>query len=127
MKHFFIAAAFIAATTAIFMPEVAFARTSVDIVIGTQPPPPRYEVVPVAREGFVWIPGYWNWDGRRHVWAEGYWERAHLGQVYVQPQWLHDRYGWHLSRGGWRRDEHYVRHDGHRDDGRRDDDRHHRD
>jgi len=33
------------------------------------PPPPRVEVVPAPRRGQVWVPGYWDWRGHRHVWA----------------------------------------------------------
>ena len=43
------------------------ARAIVDIDVA--PPAPREEVVPAPRVGFVWAPGYWNWDGHKHVWA----------------------------------------------------------
>jgi hypothetical protein len=33
--------------------------------------------------GFIWVRGYWRWDGVRHVWQKGRWERARPG--YVRP------------------------------------------
>ena len=36
---------------------------------GTPPPAPVYEVVPAPRAGYVWAPGYYRWDGDRHVWT----------------------------------------------------------
>ena len=45
------------------------ARTFVEVQIA--PPPPRVEVVPAPRVGYVWAPGYWRWNGHRHVWING--------------------------------------------------------
>lgn len=39
----------------------------VDVRIGTPPPAPRYEVVPPPRHGYAWAPGYWAWNGHRHI------------------------------------------------------------
>jgi hypothetical protein len=74
---------------------------NLNLVIGSAPPPPRYEVVPGARRGHEWAPGYWNWNGRRFVWAEGHWERVRAGHYYEQPQWKQGNDGWRLNRGGW--------------------------
>jgi WXXGXW repeat (2 copies) len=30
---------------------------------------------PPAREGFIWSPQRWEWNGRNHVWVEGRWIR----------------------------------------------------
>ncbi|MES2758079.1 MAG: YXWGXW repeat-containing protein [Pseudomonadota bacterium] len=92
----------------------AYARDSV-IVVRTAPPAPRHERVPQARRGHAWVPGYWNWTGRRHVWTAGHWERVRKGYVYQQPQWQQGDGGWRLQRGGWQRGE--------RADGRSDRDR----
>lgn len=40
------------------------------------PPPPRYEVVPVApRRDYVWVGGRWVWrpEHHQHVWVPGGW------------------------------------------------------
>ena len=30
-------------------------------------------VVMPKREGYIWSPSHWEWNGRRHVWNEGHW------------------------------------------------------
>jgi len=78
-------------------------RGSVDVRIGTPPPPPRYERRPPPRSHYVWAPGYWAWNGHRHVWVGGHWERERRGyHRYAQPGWHQDRDGWRFDRGGWR-------------------------
>jgi hypothetical protein len=74
-----------------------------DLRIGTPPPPPRVVEVPAARPGYVWAPGYWNWEGRRHVWHDGNWIRERRGYHYVAPAWepVGHEYGFH--RGHWER------------------------
>jgi len=78
-------------------------RGSVDIRIGTPPPPPRYEPPPPPRHGFVWVPGYWAWDGYRHVWVGGHWERMRRGYRYAPPVWRQGPDGWRFDGGGWQR------------------------
>ena len=79
------------------------AQAYVNVQIG-QPPPPRYEVVPPPRRGFVWAPGYWRWDGRRHVWMTGSWIRARPGYRYVPPRWERGPRGdWQFRPNQWAR------------------------
>lgn len=43
-----------------------------------EPPPPRVEVrgyPPVT--SYVWIDGYWQWGGERHIWVPGRWAPPH--------------------------------------------------
>ena len=54
----------------------AAAQVNINIEIGVAPPPPRYEIVPAPRMGYNWAPGYWQWEGQRHVWASGRWMEA---------------------------------------------------
>ncbi len=79
----------------------AVAAPYVDIRVG--PPPPRTEVVPAPRAGYVWAPGYWDWRGRRHVWVNGHWEHARRGYVYRAPTWVQEGDRWRLNRGAWAR------------------------
>jgi hypothetical protein len=51
------------AAAASMAPAVSSAGVSIDIDVA--PPPARVEVVPDARPGFVWAPGYWEWRGHR--------------------------------------------------------------
>ena len=91
----------IAAACATFS-GAAISATVVDVRVA--PPPPRHEVVPAARAGYVWVPGYWDWRGRRHVWVNGHWERARRGYAYRAPEWVQDGDRWRLRRGSWDRD-----------------------
>lgn len=123
MKRFLFAAALTLAGLAA-LPAHAGPQVDFQIVIGNAPPPPRYEVIPVARPGHVWVPGYWAWSGHRHTWVAGHWQRVRAGHHYRAPQWRRVHNGWHFDRGGWERNRHHGRaHPGH---AQRRDDRHHR-
>jgi hypothetical protein len=100
-SHTIFAAAMLALSAAAFAPATASAQVGLNIVIGDAPPPPRFESVPVARRGYVWAPGYWNWDGHRHVWAAGRWEAERRGAQYRRAEWIRDDGGWRLDQGGW--------------------------
>jgi hypothetical protein len=91
------------AATVILATGVAHAQVVVRIG-----PPPRHavEVVPApspAHRGWVWIPGYYRWDGRRYVWVGGRYVRPpRPGAVWVAGVWRPERGGqvWHA--GYWR-------------------------
>ena len=91
----------------------AQARTTATIVIQTAPPPPRYEAIPRPRRGQIWVPGHWEWQGRRHVWMSGYWLQARPGYYYRAPHWEQRNGRWQMNDGRWDRDSHRVpdRHD----------------
>ena len=77
-------------------------RTEV-IVVKKAPPALRREAVPAARRGYEWVPGYWNWTGRRYTWVGGHHEKVRVGYVYARPEWRRNGGGWVLERGGWQR------------------------
>lgn len=81
-------------------PAASQAAWGVSVTVA--PPAPRVVVAPPPRVGFVWVPGYWDWRGRRHVWVEGRWVHARPGYVYVHPEWVQRGDRWVLMRGGWR-------------------------
>ena len=64
---------------------------------------PRYEVVPAARPGYLWTPGYWDYRRGRHYWVGGTYVRERRGYVYAQPAWEQRGGAWHFNRGGWNR------------------------
>lgn len=97
-----VAAAVLMASAAIAVSAPASAQ-SFSISIGNAPPPMHYEVVPPPRRGHVWVPGYWNWNGRQHVWVRGHWEVVRVGYYYDSPRWVQHGDRWHLNRGGWQR------------------------
>jgi len=98
---FTVAAALI--STAAFTPvaQAQHNRTEV-IVVQKAPPALRREAVPAARRGYEWIPGYWNWTGRKYTWVKGHYEKVRRGYVYARPEWRQGDNGWTLQRGGWR-------------------------
>ena len=86
---------------AITVPVVGEARVYVDVTV--PPPPPRVEVVPASRVGYVWAPGYWEWRGRRHVWVNGYWVRERRGYHWRPNRWEEHEGRWRFDRGRWER------------------------
>jgi len=74
----------------------------VDIQVA--PPAPRVVEVPPPRAGYVWAPGYYRWDGHRHVWVDGRWLRERRGMHWIPEHWdeRHGRY--HFVPGHWDRD-----------------------
>ena len=81
----------------------AAAQVSVNIEIGVPPPPLRYEVVPAPRPGYIWAPGYWQWEGQRHVWASGRWVAAQPGSYWVADSWEPRNGRHHFKPGHWER------------------------
>jgi len=103
MKRILFTVAAAVISTAAFAPvaQAQHTRTEV-IVVEKAPPPMRREAVPAARRGYEWIPGYWNWTGRRYTWVGGHYERVRHGYVYARPEWRRGDNGWVMERGGWR-------------------------
>jgi len=75
------------------------------IEVEVAPPEPILEVRPsLPFEGAVWIPGYWNWHGSRHVWVGGRWTAPRPGHVWVEGGWDRGERGHYRYRQGyWRR------------------------
>jgi hypothetical protein len=77
---------------------------AVDISVNIAPPAPRYEVVPGPRAGYVWVPGHWQWNGRRYYWTAGFWERGRPGYAFHRPEWVQRDGRWHYEARRWDRD-----------------------
>ena len=93
----------IALTACVIVPAPAH-RYFVGGVVTVAPPPIRREVIGVAPgRGYVWIDGYWSWDGYRHSWNAGRWEAPRPGYRWAPHHWYHQRDGWHLEEGHWAR------------------------
>lgn len=86
------------------LPTLSEASNPVELSIRVAPPPHRTEVLPAARRGYIWVPGYWNWRGHHHVWVAGTWVRERRGYVYRPHRWEQRGEGWYLNRGRWDRD-----------------------
>jgi YXWGXW repeat-containing protein len=89
------------AAGALAAPGVSQARTDVYVRVG--PPPPIVEVVPAPRYGYAWAPGYWDWNGHRHVWHKGYYVRERPGYRWEAHRWVQHGDRWALERGRWGR------------------------
>jgi hypothetical protein len=87
------------ALAALVAPNTSRAHT--DVIVGIAPPAARVEVVPRARVGYVWTPGYWRWNGRHHVWVGGYWIPSRAGWRWAPARW--EPYGprWRYRAGYW--------------------------
>ncbi len=120
------AAAVVAAMVAALISPSAFADNadvrfsigdvSFGIGIGTPPPAPIVEYVPVAMPGHVWVPGYWAWNGHRHVWTGGAWERMRPGYSHAAGHWEQRGDRWHFHPSRWearQASEHYGARHGH--------------
>jgi hypothetical protein len=97
----FAVASLLAASAAIGS-QLAAARVDVDVVIA--PPAARYEAVPAPRHGYVWAPGYWAWNGRKHEWRSGRWMKERHGEHWVAQNWEHRGDRWYFHDGHWDRD-----------------------
>lgn len=98
LKKLLFAAMLAASTIGLAPPAVARY-----VVVQTAPPPLRVEAVPAPRVGYVWVPGYWDWRGHRHVWVGGLWVRHRPGYRYYKPRWVERGGRWSLERGRWGR------------------------
>jgi hypothetical protein len=77
----------------------------VHFYVGVAPPAPIVETPPPAPGvGYVWTPGYYNWNGSSYVWVNGGWAipPGHFHH-YVAGGWVHDGHGWYRTEGHWRR------------------------
>ena len=83
------------ATSAVFAQAV--------IVAPYAPPPPRVEVMPAARAGYVWDQGHWHWHWRqgRYVWIPGHWQIVRVGYHWVPGHWAARGPAWRWVPGHW--------------------------
>jgi hypothetical protein len=71
------------------------------IVAPMAPPPPRVEVVPAPRAGYVWDQGRWRWDHGRYVWVPGHWQPVRVGYRWVPGHWVQRGPNWRWVEGHW--------------------------
>lgn len=97
MKKILVAVSLAASLGSVAMPAAA------QVYVEVAPPPPRFERVPPPRHGFVWVPGHWEGNGRRHFWVQGTWLRERPGFRYAEPAWVQQDGRWVMERGHWER------------------------
>ena len=98
MKKMILAALVASSFAAVSLPA------SAEVYVNIAPPAPRHEVVPTPRAGYVWVPGYWDWRGNKHVWARGHWERERHGYSFHPHRWVQRDGRWALEKGRWDRE-----------------------
>ena len=81
------------ATSAVFAQAV--------IVAPVAPPPPRVEVMPAPRAGYVWDQGHWHWRHGRYVWIPGHWQGVRAGYHWVPGHWVARGPNWRWAPGHW--------------------------
>jgi hypothetical protein len=102
----------LAAVTAASIAGAAPAFAAVDVYVDTAPPAMRHEVVPAPRAGYVWQPGYWQWNDHRHVWHRGYWVKERRGYYWHPSRWEERDGRYHFVQGRWDRERYAEnRHD----------------
>ena len=86
-------------------PTVVYEAPPVQAVeenVTVAPPPPIVEVRPPApAPNHVWIPGYWHWNGSRHVWVGGRWSAPRAGMRWEPDHWEHNGRAYRHVQGRW--------------------------
>jgi hypothetical protein len=71
--------------------------------VSGMPPEPLYEqMTDSPGDGYVWVDGYWHWNGDEWVWVAGRWEREQDGYAYVEPYYGYSDGGYYYTPGYWR-------------------------
>lgn len=91
----------LAASAASLAASVCFAHAV--IIAPMAPPPPRVEVVPAPRPGYVWDQGRWGWAHGRYVWMPGHWRAMRPGRRWVPGHWVQRGRNWSWIDGRWAR------------------------
>lgn len=79
-------------------------RVRAAVYVPTGPPAPVSEVVTVSPgPGYIWIPGYHQWNGSAYVWVGGRWDIGPRPNArWVGGRWRHSGRGWYWVPGHWR-------------------------
>lgn len=81
-------------------PLLGMARVDIDVDLA--PPPVVVEDVPL-HEGYIYAPGYWDWDdaGHHYVWKHGEYMENHPGDRWVNHAWVQREGRYHFNPGHW--------------------------
>jgi|SRR5476649_1491896 hypothetical protein len=77
----------------------AFAGSGIDA--DSPPPPARDERAPPPRDGYVWAPGYWEWNGHAYSWVSGRFMFEHHGAHWIADRWEQTGPRWQRVAGHW--------------------------
>jgi len=81
----------------------AHAQAVIGFSVKVAPPPIQVEVAPVARVGYQWVPGHWQWRPAlgQYVWVRGRQVAVRTGYVYAAPRWVQVGGQWEYRNGGY--------------------------
>ncbi|WP_114239411.1 YXWGXW repeat-containing protein [Dyella sp. C9] len=80
-----------AACAAVPLGAQAGVSIGVGISVGVPPPPlPIYVQPAIPAPGYIWVPGYWAWDGDGYYWVPGTW----ILPPFVGALWTPGWWGW---------------------------------
>jgi hypothetical protein len=88
--------------TAIVMAAAPARGAAVLITSDVAPPAVRVERF-VPRDGYVWAPGYWEWNGRSYHWVSGTYLPERRGAHWVADRWDQVGAHWQHVSGHWER------------------------
>jgi len=94
-------AMFLAGASLLAASSTALSGVDVNIVIGVPPPVAVVETVPAPRPGYVYAPGYWAWNGQRHIWVRGRTIVERPGYTWVPDRWESDGGRYRFVQGYW--------------------------
>jgi hypothetical protein len=102
VRHVGILAGLLAAG-AFAAPLSSFAADEVKVYVLTAPPAAKTSVPTTpAKAGYVWSPGYWNWNGTAYVWTEGSWiVVVEPSKKWVPATWTQEGNKWYFTAGHW--------------------------
>ena len=94
---FFVLAVFLA------IPVPSSAQVAVGVRVGIAPPPlPDYTQPICPGDGYIWTPGYWDWDGSEYYWVPGTWmEAPEVGYLWTPGYWGWGDDGYFFNEGYW--------------------------
>jgi hypothetical protein len=77
------------------------------VIVGEAPPALIVEQRSSPPSGdYIWIDGYWDWNGRQYAWLGGHWDRPpHEHYIWVAPRYESYQQGYRYTRGQWREEQ----------------------
>lgn len=75
-----------------------------NVTAATAPPAPITETQPPSPgANYLWVAGYWSWNGSQYAWTAGRWEQKPAqADAWEPPQWQREGRGWRFRAGRWR-------------------------
>jgi hypothetical protein len=95
-------------------PQTGAIEVDATVYPSSAPPPPVAEYRPTAPGyGYLWVDGYWDWNGYDWAWSNGYWQPQRSGYIFIGPRYVYESGRPVYYRGYWQgsngyRDYHYV-------------------